>query len=217
MTLVHVKTTRERDDAPARQLPGDERTGMSDYSRRGKPRHIGERYLYGILDLGGKSAQTRPEYDSQYWSFRANALANRGSTFLGGGSPVRSTQAASLASVDISPETFSRSFTRCSQGRNALSNPLRASVHSSSKVKSRCLAANAYSSLSVVPLINLLSVLSVRFIPRSKYARRGCVSYDLAACVWMFDVRQISRPMRRSLTYCVSSGSSINRVACPRR
>src|SRR6185503_10040354 len=228
-----MKAAREREHGPTLERAGEQLARMVRHSRARESRNLSVRDSNRLLDVVGQAAEPRSEHDRGDGRRARQTAANGvGRFFLVGGAELGRGCHDAPAAGDVETRggkpTGSRnwamrarasasSVSRSLQRANALSKPFSANWHKSSKPKPSSRAACRYSSVSVVPLMSRLSVFSTTFIPRAWYARKGCSSYDSAACVCTLLVRQISSAMRRSFTYCVRDSSSIRCVAWPIR
>src|SRR6185503_313405 len=161
-----MEASRERDDELPGEGAGDHCTRMPRNGGVRKAWNLGVRYACDCVDLVRESAKPGAEHDGGGGcpgpDFRVQHLrrgARRTRTKLTHTAP-RSPSISCCAAVS--------SVSRSAQGRNALSNELSAIAHNSSKSNPIFVAASTYSSVSVVPLIKRLSVLSTTFMPASK-------------------------------------------------
>src|SRR5512141_1346528 len=109
MAFIHVKAAGERDHVPSSELSGDERTGMTEHSRRRKSGDFGKRYSHRVFDVRRESTQTGAEHDSNFRNCVACSVADCIGASLCSLAPVRSAHAISEESVAISPATLSSS------------------------------------------------------------------------------------------------------------
>src|SRR5450756_774640 len=201
MAFVHVESPAQCNDLTPAQGSDDHCTLVSGDRGLWKAGNVAEWNAHGIPNGVRETAQSGAEDDPDRRFLRRGAFANRRGSFDGRLCRVLGFQDSGPISCSILSDTSSISMSRSSQGRNALSKPLSAMPASSSTLRSRCSAAQTYSSVRVVPLMRRLSVLSVTLRPRSKYSRKGCAAYESATRVCTLLVRHTSSAIRRSLTY----------------
>ena len=178
--LVHVKAAGQRHHRAAAERAGDQLAGVA---RPRWPRGSRARRRRGRRRALAMRVASPPSPEPRMMAATGVARAEPVADLVGGHARGAAGRTATARSRDRLAQRRdlrlgARDQRACAPrtaGRQ-LSNPLSATRASSSKLKPSDCAACRYSSVSVMPLISRLSVLSTTLSPRSKYARKGCVS-----------------------------------------
>src|SRR5687767_5678707 len=178
--FVDVEPASQRQHLTSRQRSGDQPAEVSRNRRHGKSREIGIWHESLPLDPLAEFSETGAEDEASHRLLNRECGANLGGYLVGRRKIVANdlVHAGTPRSPSMAARALAISSCRSFHGRKALSNPFMATCARSSKLSPSSRDASSYSSVSVVPLMSRLSVLSTTLRPRFRYCGKGCCSSD---------------------------------------